>query len=40
MGGAVDLADGGVEEHCFANPFPAGGFLSEYWGSRRIYCAF
>jgi hypothetical protein len=27
-GGAVDLTDGGVEEHCFANPFPADGFLS------------
>ena len=39
-GGAVDLTDGGVEGHCFANPLPAGGFLSEYWGSRRTYCAF
>jgi hypothetical protein len=29
-GGAVDLTDEGVEENCFANPFPADGFLSEY----------
>jgi hypothetical protein len=38
-GEAVDLTDEGVEEHCFANPFPAGGFLREYWGSRREHIA-